>query len=419
MKSIVPIVFDTHEPILVIGAGLSCCLPTDWSKLLAACECEVGFLSELLPLEIKRDVLTTNYDLLSSESDHANKDLTPCFWPVMQRSDDSIGMLEVSTERTKRIFCDRLSEEAVTYNFPLLVLDWSSPQLLQAVRYLYSLAEKERPNGETYSELQFCAIASHDLGHSAIDVLSRRSAASSDCRICFRLDEVLEQFALHKESPPLAYPVAAQANNLGCLLSESLKTFLNKRRGITVESSKVDIEEAGQAFGCAWNTLRQSGFLDSYNPNSLRKHNRFDHSIHVAEISLRFACHLGYKVVIEDSSDLPASTIRIGKATWIYLHDRLKPERQAWLLCHEIAHLTLEHRAASEYGLDTTTLSAEERREFAVLEKSADTLADIWCSIFSVMSQCYWRTPDEEVNSLVGNSHLCSIHSCSAATREQ
>jgi hypothetical protein len=90
----------------------------------------------------------------------------------------------------------------------------------------------------------------------------------------------------------------------------------------------------------------------------------------------------GAEVRPDSLEELEAFLVRTPSHSVIYLRRHLPEDRQAWCICHELAHLALGHRSNTSYGLDPAWLLPEEILLFDRQEAAADALASLWLHIF-------------------------------------
>lgn len=90
----------------------------------------------------------------------------------------------------------------------------------------------------------------------------------------------------------------------------------------------------------------------------------------------------GAEVRKDSLEELEAFLVRTPSRSVIYLRRHLPEDRQAWCICHELAHLALGHRSNTSYGLDPAWLLPEEVLLFDRQEAAADALASLWLHIF-------------------------------------
>jgi len=169
------------------------------------------------------------------------------------------------------------------------------------------------------------------------------------------------------------------------LLTESLKRYTRRKTASISYLEDYDLKKLGELFGTAWNILSVGDLLFKLGVDNDVGHSRWSHSGCVLQIAKRFAELSGIGLEWENSPDLPASAITVEGQTTIFLDEGLSQERQSWLICHEMAHILLDHKAVSSFGMDYDTLEDVERELFADQERTAELLAQAWIDIFECM----------------------------------
>lgn len=76
-------------------------------------------------------------------------------------------------------------------------------------------------------------------------------------------------------------------------------------------------------------------------------------------------------------SSLESCLVTQGIQRVIHYRSSAPPMRAAWLICHELSHLELDHRAHSACAYDVHGLRPTERDLYAIQEHEADVLADL------------------------------------------
>lgn len=95
----------------------------------------------------------------------------------------------------------------------------------------------------------------------------------------------------------------------------------------------------------------------------------------------------GAEVRPDSLEELEAFLVQTPSHSVIYLRRHLPEDRQAWCICHELAHLALGHRSNTSYGLDPAWLLPEEVLLFDRQEAAADALASLWLHIFEGLAE--------------------------------
>jgi hypothetical protein len=98
-------------------------------------------------------------------------------------------------------------------------------------------------------------------------------------------------------------------------------------------------------------------------------------STRLADLALHLCRASGCDVRFKNSAALPACAMRIEGKRIIFIHKKLTDRHQFRLMMHELGHLTLKHRASSEFGMDLSRLNPEVQELFNTQEKEADLFA--------------------------------------------
>lgn len=103
--------------------------------------------------------------------------------------------------------------------------------------------------------------------------------------------------------------------------------------------------------------------------------------------AVALASRWGAEVRPDSLEELEAFLVQTPSHSVIYLRRHLPEDRQAWCICHELAHLALGHRSNTSYGLDPAWLLPEEVLLFDRQEAAADALASLWLHIFEGLAE--------------------------------
>lgn len=103
--------------------------------------------------------------------------------------------------------------------------------------------------------------------------------------------------------------------------------------------------------------------------------------------AVALASRWGAEVRPDSLEELEAFLVQTPSCSVIYLRRHLSQDRQAWCICHELAHLALGHRSNTSYGLDPAWLLPEEVLLFDRQEAAADALASLWIHLFEGLAE--------------------------------
>jgi hypothetical protein len=136
-----------------------------------------------------------------------------------------------------------------------------------------------------------------------------------------------------------------------------------------------------QALGFAFKTVLEKIWHNKLRINVERGKESF-YSV-ILDWVMGFANLHGCEVKLDATREFEALLVETRWKSIIYLKRGLNPERQAWGVCHELAHKTLAHIPNSRYGFDFKSLKMNNVKLYQRQEYAADALASLWIHLFT------------------------------------
>ncbi|MCP3961911.1 MAG: hypothetical protein GY719_29055 [bacterium] len=103
----------------------------------------------------------------------------------------------------------------------------------------------------------------------------------------------------------------------------------------------------------------------------------------------RFAHDQGVEIWDNEVDGLDGCLVRTEHKDVVHLSMKLPIRRRAWVVCHELAHLELQHLANSSYRCDSRRLNSEGVLYFERQEREADALASLWMHLFEGLTELF------------------------------